>query len=503
MPGVHILIVGGGANGVAAFIQLVSELIIGEIHQNVRLTIVERNDVIGEGLAFGTKQPGHLLNTQSGLMGIYPYEPDHYGKWLAANRHLVPDDELKQYDDPEDSYTTRRLYSVYLQECFSEYIRLAQQHHIVVTCRNGEAIDIQPHTQGYRVLIEDEEWMNCDIVILAPGTPKSRTYEELKSFENYIDFPWPSYRLLNIPSDATIGILGTSLSSIDAVMTLVDNDHQGKIALLSPDGLLPRVQPRKENDYSCEYLTLPAVHAIRRNTLRSPTVFELFRLYQQEVHHYYGHKLCWRKLRRTGRSAQSLLEEDIAVAEQGGDGLLNVLYATREISTQVWEWLSVEDKQQFKRWLGIDWQITRHAMPMHNARRLKDLFSREKLFVYDDLKDVRSEANKFQLTHGNQTLSTDYVINATGPGNSVEEMKSKLIENIHKSGLIESYPAGGIRINTQTMEAISSRHRTDGIYAIGHITNGMLLDSNAVWFNVRAIASMVKHIVNRKELAKT
>lgn len=495
MPGTHILIIGGGANGVAAFVQLVSELIIRGKHRHFSLTIVEKRNAIGEGLAFGTKQPGHLLNTQSGMMGIHPYEPTHYSNWLTANKHLVPEDELKQYDDPEDSYTTRRLYSVYLQECFARYIHLAEQHGIKVTRVNGEATDIHISPQGYRVRISRSESLNCDIVILAPGTPRPRNYAELESAEKYIDFPWPSSRLLSIPKDATVGILGTSLSAIDAVMTLVDNNHLGKISLVSPDGLLPRVQPRKEGDYECRYLTLSTLHAIRRKALHSPTVIELFRVFRDEVHHYYGRKICWKNLDRRNKSARALLDEDLSAAEQGGDGVLNVVYATRDISATVWTWLSVEEKLRFRRWLGIDWQITRHAMPMHNARRLRNLFDRNQLSVYGQLTEVRCEEGLFRSVVGTEAVTTEYLINATGPGNRVDDMKSTLITNLSESGIIEPYPAGGIRIDTRTMQVISSLDQTEGIYAIGHLTNGMLIDSNAVWFNIKKIASMVEHII--------
>ena len=498
MPGTHILIIGGGANGVAAFVQLVSELIVRGLHQNLILSVVERHNVIGEGLAFGTKQPGHLLNTQSGMMGIHPYEPGHYSNWLTANKHLVPEDEIKQYEDPEDSYTTRRLYSVYLQECFATYLTVAEQHGIEVNWVNGEATDVQVSPQGYRVIIDGAGSLACDVVILAPGTPRPNNYAELDSVEKYIDFPWPSNRLLSIPQDATVGILGTSLSAIDAVMTLVDNNHAGKISLVSPDGLLPRVQPRKESDYACTYLTLSTLHAIRRKALRSPTVFELFRVFRDEVHHYFGREVCWQNLKRKNKRAQSLLDQDIAAAEQGGDGVLNVVYATRDISETVWSWLSIEEKLRFRRWLGIDWQTTRHAMPMHNARRLRHLFLLDQLAVYSQLTEVRYDEGVFHSIVGTETITTEYLINATGPGNRVDEMKSTLINNLSNSGLIESYPAGGIRINTDTMQVVSSRCRTEGLYAIGHLANGMLIDSNAVWFNIKKIASMVQHIISQR-----
>lgn len=51
----------------------------------------------------------------------------------------------------------------------------------------------------------------------------------------------------NIPADEPVAIIGSSLSAIDALMTLADNAHKGNITFYSLDGLLPRVQVENRN----------------------------------------------------------------------------------------------------------------------------------------------------------------------------------------------------------------------------------------------------------------
>lgn len=493
----HILIIGGGACGVASFIHLVQELIIGGHHDDVKITLCEKGDTIGEGLAFGTRQPGHLLNTPASLMGIYSNEPGHYGDWLEANRHAVKEEEIKSYDDPEDAYTTRRLYSLYIQEAFHHYLSRAEEHGLEVACVHDEVVNILQDHKGYDMIFQKDNPIRSDYVILAPGTPKPDNYSEFRSLDEYIDFPWPSGKLLRIPAHATVGILGTSLSAIDAVMTLVDNQHQGVIKLFSPDGLLPRVQPNKMISYSCKYFTLAMAHAIRREHFRGPKISELFRLFKQEVAEYNGEDIDWKSSGRRNKSPEFLLDEDIKIAVSGGDAFIKILDAFRYDATPVWSLLSTQEKMNFKKWIGPEWNVTRHAMPLHNARRLQKLFSNKKLEVSGGFEDVRYDVDsrKFIAEWRNGNEEVHYLINATGPANTVDEMRSTLIQNLSSSGTIVPHEVGGIVIDPHTMQVVSSSGTAGRLYAVGHICNGLLMDVNAVWFNVKTIGVMIQHVV--------
>src|SRR5690606_27200408 len=212
-----------------------------------------------------------------------------------------------------------------------------------------------------------------------------------------------------------------------------------------------------------------------------PTVKELFRLYQKEVENYMGHPIDWKATERKGIPAQQLLEEDIRIAEKGGDAFINILYDLRYESSQIWEWLSVSEKQRFKQWLGPYWTVTRHGMPLFNAYRLRDLFEKGKLEINAPIHQVSHDGDKkrfvFQYGDGGQTEG-EFLINATGPANEIEKMKSTLLQNLLKSGVIEAHPVGGINVDPYGMTVISSKNPYKNLYAAGHICNGVLLDVN-------------------------
>jgi len=70
-----------------------------------------------------------------------------------------------------------------------------------------------------------------------------------------------------------------------------------------------------------------------------------------------------------------------------------------------------------------------------------------------------------------------------------------------RKGLIDPYEGGGALINELTMEVLNSKS-ISGIYATGHMVNGMLLDVNAVWYNVRSISSLTKDIMFKVRYGK-
>jgi uncharacterized NAD(P)/FAD-binding protein YdhS len=283
-------------------------------------------------------------------------------------------------------------------------------------------------------------------------------------------------------------------------MTLADNQHKGKITLFSPDGLLPRVQPQEDSEYERQYLTLENIHKIKRKNLRPPKVKELFDLFKKEVENFTKKSINWEETGRMGKPAHDLLLQDIALAEAGGDAFINILYSLRPDASTIWGWLSVEEKLKFMRWLGLYWNINRHAMPLTNAYRLKKIFNAGQLKVQPELKEVKfdAETKRFRLRYAeNGYDEVSYLINATGPANKIEQMRSTLIQNLNEQGLIEAYKAGGILVKPHNMQLISSKAETKNIYAAGHICNGILLDVNAVWFNVQTIEKMCGDIIQK------
>ncbi len=494
----NITIIGGGACGTAVFIELLLQTVTSGLSKELKITIVERDERLGYGLAFGTEQPGHLLNTQAELMGIHVHEPEHFSEWLQQQGGKDRQD-VKGRGDTDHTYTTRQLYGDYVSAQMRHYMAKAQDRGVPLQVVHAEAIDIQRESESYEVVCHDGERIPSDFVVLALGTPKPNNYKELLPFPEYIDFPWPSHRIINkLSPDDHVGILGTSLSAIDAVMTLVDNGHKGKISLFSPDGMLPRVQPEKGTAYQRKVLTISNIHQAKRETLQKVKVKDVFRLFQRELDGYVKNPVNWKEQNRENKPAEKLLNDDISCAEKGGDELLTVVYSLRYDAGTIWRMLDIEQKQFFKKWLGSHWMMNRHAMPLYNAYRLQALFKEKRLKVFPGLEEVEfnTKDRSFTLTLDDSSQHiVDKLINATGTSSHLAKMECKLLDNLLKKGYLSSYPVGGALIDELTMQAISPKGGK-GIYALGHLVNGVLLDVNAVWYNVRTAANLCEHLLS-------
>lgn len=495
----NITIIGGGACGISAFIELFLQLRIAKHHQEISITIIEENEEVGKGLAFGTKQPGHILNTQADLMGIHYTEPQHFSEWLIEHEGRVHQ-EVVDNQGQNEAFTTRRLYGDYLKEQFEHYFDLAKREGMEVQVIHARAEKVKQLESGFEIELSDNQHHSCDFLLLSPGTPVANNYPELEERLNYFGSPWPSSNILDhIPKDVNIGILGSSLSAIDALMTLTDNDYTGKITFYSPDGLMPRVQPETPQKVDCKYITQKNLHQIQRESLRNPTVKEIFRLFIKEAEEVAGHKIDWKATARK-EPADQLLKQDIEIARNGGDALINIPYSLRYESSEMWKSLDESEKLKFKKWLGNYWGVNRHCMPLVNAERVNGLFENGNLKVVPGLEEVvfDDSKQKFVLTCADgQEAFEDYIINATGPASAVKMMKSVLMQNLAEDKLIEPEPAGGIKINTETMQVVVDNQPYPNFYAIGHITNGLLLDVNAVWFNVKMIGNLSRHLISQ------
>jgi uncharacterized NAD(P)/FAD-binding protein YdhS len=398
----------------------------------------------------------------------------------------------------DEAFTTRRLYGDYLKEQFDHYFELARKEGMKVDLIRASAVSIEPSENQYRVQLSNGQEAVCNHLVLALGTPISNMYGELLKYDNYFDSPWPSSKILeNVPREEPVAILGSSLSAIDALMTLADNEHIGPITFYSLDGLLPRVQVEKPEHYECQHLTISNLHKIQREKLRSPLVSEVFRLFIKEAEHFAGKSIDWKKADRADMSPHERLKQDIEISNKGGDALINIPYALRYDSSVMWKLFDESAKKKFKKWLGNYWAINRHCMPMINATRIEKLFDSGQLRVVSDLDDVSydDKEKKFVLSYQDKSDKVGYLINATGPASAVKDMKSDLIKQLAADELIEPDPIGGIKINAQTMQVVQKNKSIPNFYALGHIVNGQLLDVNAVWFNVKTIGNLSHHLI--------
>src|ERR1700728_1019197 len=95
----RIAIVGGGASGA-----LMAAHLLRRRPQNLSVTIIETRADLGRGLAYGTRNPSHLLNLRASNMSAFADAPGHFARWLSTQN-----DAPAAAEDREFQFVSRGL----------------------------------------------------------------------------------------------------------------------------------------------------------------------------------------------------------------------------------------------------------------------------------------------------------------------------------------------------------------------------------------------------------
>jgi uncharacterized NAD(P)/FAD-binding protein YdhS len=208
-----VLVVGGGCSGTLAAIHLLRTT-------SHRVTVVEPGERPGRGIAYGTTNPAHLLNSRAAAMSVSADDPQDFVTWCARR-----DPTMRAH-----SFAPRQWYGTYLQERLSDAAvrapgRLQVHRGRVRSLRIGRSI-------------ESDGW-NADRVVLATGHPAPGTPDWATGISGprYVADPWDAAALDRLPLDGPVLIVGTGLTAVDAMLTL--GARGATMIAVSRHGLLP------------------------------------------------------------------------------------------------------------------------------------------------------------------------------------------------------------------------------------------------------------------------
>jgi uncharacterized NAD(P)/FAD-binding protein YdhS len=225
IAGRHVIIVGGGASGVLLAYQL--------LHQsscNLRVTLIEQRPDIGRGIAYHTGNPDHLLNVRAANMSALPDQPDHFWRWLVSRQ-----DEVPLCPDPY-CFVPRRVYGDYIASLLEQGASDCTDGQRLTIVR-GTCVDVSEDSDAAIATLDDGRCLAGDTIVLATG------HDMRASNPGHAD-PWTPPSAAPIDADATVLILGTGLTMVDYVLSLLRGGHRGPIIAMSRRGLLAKPHRR-------------------------------------------------------------------------------------------------------------------------------------------------------------------------------------------------------------------------------------------------------------------
>jgi len=305
-----VLVVGGGASGV-----LLAAHLLRDKDADVRVTLIERREQVGRGVAYSARQWDHLLNVAAPGMSAFSDDPDHFWRWLRA-RNPVADGE-------RFVFVPRRIYGDYLADVLKSFDDGEDGRLQIV---HEECTGLHISEAGVEASLANGTSLVGHVTVLAVG------HEENPARAKGIAVRVGSDADTPLPWDAPVMILGSGLSMVDTWLSLAQADHRGPITVVSRHGLLPKSHKQ--------------VDKIELDAADVPFGTDL---------HYFT---AWFR--------------DITgdVIAKGGDWR-SVVDALRPFNQRIWQNWSEVSRRRFLQHLRPFWNIHRHRLPPELHERLR------------------------------------------------------------------------------------------------------------------------------------
>lgn len=420
----------------------------------IHITLYDADGQFARGVAYSTKDRSHLLNVRADRMGAFEDRPDDFYHWLLAYEFQwrANHPELQSLIVLPEAFMPRLLYGDYI----AHLLEAANQNANGVTIERikTEVTDADTTNEGIVMTLKDGSRHNATYMVLALGslpTAQHGVTEAILRNSRYTSVMWlpPIGSILSQiglqNETGPIVIIGTGLTTIDAIVSLRGKGYSGKIIAVSRHGLLP--EPHQPSVAPYPPFLFP--------TKAPTTALGIVRVIRHEIRDAKEKNIDWR----------------------------SVIDALRADTPALWAQLSEKERKKALRLLSF-WNVHRHRMPPSSAALIAREIAENKLvIVAGSLKKIEETKEglsvKIRGRGGNmQTFDAAHVINCSGPQMNIAASDNPLLLHLLKSWTITSGPL-------QLGLAADDNGRVKGnaparIYALGPLLVGERLETVAV-----------------------
>ncbi len=438
-----IAIVGGGFCGTITLVQLIKQASFP-----IEIVLINKENELAKGIAFSTYNPNHVLNVPASKMSAFPDDPDNFINWIKSKS------EYSGYVNEElnDRFLPRVIYGKYLEEIFDNAINSLPEN-VTVRIINDEVMDINESSDGAELILKDNKSIKADKVVLAlgnfkpedPGIANKEFYQSGKYFNN----PWTKKAVEGLRDNENVMLIGTGLTMVDNVISLIDKGFKGKIFALSTNGYFP-LSHKKRKPYTD---ILEEIHPPYE-------IYNLYKVFRKHIKYVLSHGI-------TGEA---------------------VVDAIRPKTQEIWLGLSTDDKIKFMAHIRHLWGVARHRLPKEIFEQMQNLIKSGKLEIIGGrIRDISENNQEVIVTYKERKsqsvkeLKVNRVINCTGPRTDLNKVEEPLVENLLKRGLIcpdemklgiNALPDGTVIQKDHSLSRV--------LFTTGSLLKGILWESTAV-----------------------
>ncbi len=439
-----IAIVGAGFSGTLLALHLLQRC-----PPQTRVVLIERNAQFGRGAAYSTGNSSHLLNVPAARMSAFHQRPLDFLQWLQS----LPESECRGLDPAAGSFVPRRMFGTYVRHLVNQEMKVGP-HRDQLELVRGDVLDIAPGQGGVTLTLDRDRVLRTDRAVLAIGNfpPAPPPVDDPAFYDSpaYKADPWALDTLAELDPDLPVLLIGTGLTTIDTIISLLDQGHRAPITALSRRGLLPHRHaagapvPMPETDAFPTRLTALA-RALRRSSVRQAGV---------------------------GGSWHAVIDE------------------IRPITTELWQAMSSHDRRRFLRHLRPWWETHRHRVSGPVADRIDAARACGQLRIRAGrIRGYRQQCADGPVTvtfrprfqDHEESLAAGRVINCAGPGADYGRIRDPLVRALLDQGLVRADPLC-LGLDVTANCALLSR---DGaisrrLFAVGPVTKGTFWEMTAV-----------------------
>lgn len=399
---------------------------------SARVRIFESSAKLGQGIAYSTQNPRHLLNVRASNMSAFPDKPDDFVNWLRKQNHQTENEDLLS-----QSFAPRCMYRTYLQDLLAPYLAETPARIVVET---SEAVDVDIVQGLPQVTSATGQTYSADALIIATGNETA-----IRSSTEHVTEYWSSNGYCDLVGDEPVAIFGTGLSMVDSVISLLDKGYKGEIYAISRRGLLP-----------ASHKDSKSVSINREDLPMQDGVVGLLKFI--------------RKMMRKHNDWRSVI-----------DGL-------RPHTQYIWGGLNPSQKESFLRHLRPWWDVHRHRMAPEIFERIAAARRSGQLqIIAAHLVSVRKEKTNIRIAYRKrrhdavEEISVGNIIDCRGGNSRFSTTRNPALISLMERGLAKPdiYDLG---LDVTDHLEILDRHGniTERIFAIGPITKGLFWEVTAV-----------------------
>jgi uncharacterized NAD(P)/FAD-binding protein YdhS len=434
-----ITVIGAGFSGTLLTLHL-----LRHCPPTTRLVLIERNSQFGRGLAYATGNASHILNVPAGRMSAFHDRPNDFLDWLTTQSEA----EVGTVVDA-GTFAPRRQFGAYIRALLNDEIKRSGRDRLELV--KGDVVGLEQTSQKLILTMDRNRTLQADLVVLAMGNfpPEPMPVANPAFYDTafYRPDPWAADAFTELEPDAAVLLVGTGLTAVDAVISLLDQNHTGPIYAISRRGLLPRRHagvPRPAPEHE-PYPT--AVNELTR-----------------------------------------FLRNETARAASQGSGWQPVIDELRPFMVDVWQVMPLADRKRFLRHLRPWWDVHRHRMAAQVADRIEGARASGQLrMLVGRVRDYAIKGDTVEVHYRPRRqdalvmIEVARVINCSGPGADYDRIAEPLIRDLLEAGVVRPDP---LRLGLDVTGNCALLNRQGAIsrrlFAVGPVTKGTFWEMTAV-----------------------